>query len=76
MVVKVTEPDLHTCSNRDILHVGCLAEKMVNDVVLIRAININLKQVKEKSYDFCITWKVVGFLEFYHFPVHKRHQNA
>ena len=30
--------------------------------------NFNLKQVKSKPVEVCITWKVIGFLEFYIFP--------
>ena len=31
----------------------------------------NPKQVKQKPVEVCITWKVIGFLEFYIFPGYK-----
>ena len=33
-------------------------------------------QLKGRPLKVCITWKVVGFLEFYIFPDLKKHQRA
>ena len=32
---------------------------------------VNLKQVKQKPLEVCITWKGIEFLEFYIFPGYK-----
>ena len=54
------------------MHIGCLVEKkMINQIVLIRAIKFNVKHVKQKPLEVCITWKVVGCLEFYTFSGYK-----
>ena len=55
------------CSSRDVLLIGCLVEKVINHIVLIRTIEFNLKQVKQRPVEVCITWKVIWFLEFYIF---------
>ena len=49
---------------RDVLHVRCFKEKMINHTVLVWTIRFNVKQVKQKPLKVCITWKIVGFLEF------------
>ena len=46
-------------------------KKVINQIVLIRSIKINVKHVKYKPIEVCITWKVVGCLEFYTFPGYK-----
>ena len=47
----------------------CIANHIViNHIVLIRTIKFNVKQVMQKPVKVCITWKVVGFWEFYIFP--------
>ena len=55
----------HLFKRRDVLHTGCLVEKQRNHIILIWTIKFNVKQVKQKRLDVCITWEVVGFLEFY-----------
>ena len=55
---------MHLFKWRDVLHIECLVEKMINHVVLIWTIKFNVKQIKQKSLEVCITRKVVGFLEF------------
>ena len=56
---------------RDVLHIGCLVEKVINPTVLILKIKFNLKQAKQRPVEGCITKKVIGYLEFYIFPVDK-----
>ena len=47
----------------------CIANHIViNHIVLIRTIKFNVKEVMQKPLKVCITWKVVGFWEFYIFP--------
>ena len=58
----------HLFKWRDVLHIECLVEKVINRIVLIWTIWFNIKQVKQKSLKVWITWKVVGFLESYIFP--------
>ena len=43
----------------------------MNYVVLKWTVKFNVKQFKKKSREVCITWKVVGFLQFCIFPVYK-----
>ena len=38
---------------------------------MLQDLKFNHKQVKWKAVKVCITWKVVGFLEFYIFPGYK-----
>ena len=33
--------------------------------------DMNVKQVKQEPLEVCVTWKVVGFLEFHIFPGYK-----
>ena len=61
----------HLFKRRIVLHIGCIVEKVINHIVLIWAIKFNVKQVKQKPLEVCITWKVVGVLEFYIFPGYK-----
>ena len=68
----------HLFKQRDVLHIGCLVEmfigclvQVINRTVLIWTIKFNLKQVKQKPVEVCITWKVKEFLEFYIFPGYK-----
>ena len=58
----------HLFKWRDVLHVQCFVEKMINHIVLIWTIRFNVKQVKQRPLKVCITWKVVGFSEFYIVP--------
>ena len=44
---------------------------MINHIVLILTIKFNLKHVKQKPLEVCITQKVVGFLKFYIFAGYK-----
>ena len=53
---------------RHVSHVQGFVEKVINHIVLIWTIKFNVKQVKQNPLKVCITWKVVGFLEFYSFP--------
>ena len=57
----------HLFKRRDVLHIGCLAEKVINHIVFIWTTKFNLKQVKQKPVEVCITWIVKIFLEFYIF---------
>ena len=52
----------HLFKLRDVLHIGCLLEKVINHTVLIRTIALQLIH---------ITWKVIAILEFYTFPGYK-----
>ena len=62
----------HLFKQRDVLHIGYFVEKkMKNHTVLIQTIKFNVKQVKQKPLEVCITWKVAGCLEFYIFPGYK-----
>ena len=36
----------HLFKRRDVLHIGCLVEKVINHIVLIRTNKFDLKQVK------------------------------
>ena len=56
---------------KDVLHIWCLVEKLINHIVLKWTIKFNVKQVKQKLLEVCITWKIVGFFEFYIFPSYK-----
>ena len=58
----------HLLKWRDVLYIECLVEKVINHIVLKWRIRFNVKQVKQKPLKVCISWKVVGFLEFYSFP--------
>ena len=58
----------HLFKRRDVLHIECLLGKMMNHIVLICTMKFNFKQVTQRPLKFCITWKVVGFLEFYILP--------
>ena len=40
-------------------------------MILIWPIKFNVKQVKQKRLEVCITWQVVEFLESYIFPGYK-----
>ena len=42
--------------------------------VFIFKIRFNGMQIKQKSLEVCITWKVVVFLEFYIFPGYKNNK--
>ena len=57
----------HLFKRRDVLHIGCLAEKVINHIVFIWTTKFNLKQVKQKPVEVCIAWIVKIFLEFYIF---------
>ena len=61
----------HLLKWRDVLHIGCLVKKMMNQIVLIRTIKFNVKHVKQKPLEVCITWNFVGCLEVYTFPEDK-----
>ena len=58
----------HLFKLRFALHIECFVEKVINHIVLIWTIRFNVMQVKQKPLKICITWKVVGFLDFYIFP--------
>ena len=62
----------HLYKQNDVLNIGCLLEKVINHIVLIWTIEFDLKQVNQKPVEICITWKVIGFLEFYIFPGYKK----
>ena len=57
----------HLLKRRDVLHIKCFVEKMLDHIVLIWTIKFNVKQVNQKPLKVCITWNVIGFLEFYIF---------
>ena len=61
----------HLFKRRDVFHIRCLVEKVINHIVLTWTINFNVKQVKQKHLELCITWKVVGVLEFHIIPGYK-----
>ena len=58
----------HLLKRRDVLHIKCLVEKVINYIILVWTIRFNVEQVRQKPLKHCITWKVIGFLEFYIFP--------
>ena len=58
----------HLLKRRDVLHIKCLVQKVINHIVLIWTIRFNVKQVKQKPLKVCSTWKVIELLEFYVFP--------
>ena len=58
----------HLFKRRNVLHIKCSVENMKNHIALIWIIRFNVKKVKQKPLKLCITWKVVGCLEFYIFP--------
>ena len=58
----------HLLKRRDVLHIKCSVEKVINHIALIWTIRFNVKQLKQKPLKVFITWKVIGFLGFYSFP--------
>ena len=83
VVKKLTKADLQCCNvfvftfikhlfkRRDVLNIGCLVEKVTHHIVLIRKIKFSFTQVKQRPLKVSITWKAVGFLEFYIFTGYK-----
>ena len=55
---------------RDILHIACLVEKVTNHIVLMWKIKFNLKQVKQKSVEVCIT-RSYRIFRILHIPGYK-----
>ena len=45
----------HWLKRRNVLHIGCLVEKVINHILLIWTIKFNVKQVKHKPLEVCIT---------------------
>ena len=65
----------HLFKRRDLLHIKCLVEKLINQLVLIWTITFNVKQVKQKPLKVCLTWKVVRF-GILHLSRLKKYQHA
>ena len=67
LICKVFVFIKHLFKRRDVLHIGCLAEIVINHIAFIWTIKFNLKQVKQKPVKVCITWIVKICSEFYIF---------
>ena len=65
----------HLFKRRNILHMECLAEKVINHTVFTWTNRFIVKQVKQRPLKVCFTWKVVRFLKFLHLSSLKKYSN-
>ena len=53
----------HLFKQRDVLHIECLVEKMINHIVLIWTRKCNVKQVKYQSLYYLESCRLFGILD-------------